>query len=365
MSINVADKIQIIKDNVHIIKIQNENDETLWEYVEPTITGNDVLYVANNTNQYDWDKQPEVYHLTNDSTNKIFFYKYSNFDHTESPTIGYSTFYGGEAWTDGTNTYVGHYKYNQSNNTWIYQNWLVPPYGGIHETESLRIRGDYIWTDGTDIFYLAEDGITGIQNCPAWKFNKSTNKWTKYTEIIPPSVTYYGNRIWTYNNTVYYSNGSDEQYFWNKKDQTWVKQVWSYADQLGIYYNFDFKGDELFELNGTIYAKWVRDGETTIFFLNSDGYWEPFQISPSYLLRQLMFDNTGVFTDGTNTYVTRYDDYLYKIIGTAPDNLTYEIINVKSRPELKPSLYAQDAFSLGMNTKKGDAKARPYSSTIF
>ena len=144
MSINVADKIQIIKDNVHIIKIQNENDETLWEYVEPTITGNDVLYVANNTNQYDWDKQPEIYHLTNDSTNKIFFYKYSNFDHTESPTVGYSTFYGGDAWTDGTNTYVAHYKYNQNNNTWVYQNWLVPPYGGIHETESLRIRGDYI-----------------------------------------------------------------------------------------------------------------------------------------------------------------------------------------------------------------------------
>ena len=78
-----------------------------------------------------------------------------------------------------------------------------------------------------------------------------------------------------------------------------------------------------------------------------------------------MFDNTGVFTDGTNTYVTRYDDYLYKIIATAPDNLTYEIINVKSRPELKPSFYAKHAFSLGMNAKKGDAKARPYSLTIF
>jgi hypothetical protein len=122
MNINVADKIQIINKNVHILKVENEDNETLWEYKEPTITGNDVLYAVDNTNQFNWDKQPEIYHLTNDSTNKIFFYKYSNFDHTESPVISYSnSFYGDEAWSDGTNTYINNYRYNPSTNTWSYR----------------------------------------------------------------------------------------------------------------------------------------------------------------------------------------------------------------------------------------------------
>lgn len=180
MSINVADKIQVIKAdkykrNEHILKIENENNEILWEYVEPTITGNDVLYIANNTNQYDWNKEPEIYHLTNDSTNKIFFYKYSKFDHTESPTIGYNLFYGSEAWSDGTTAYVGNYKYDQSTNTWVYQDWWVSP-GTGYADHRIDIRGAFVWTDGTDIFYLAPTNVTGIQNCPAWKFNKSKNK---------------------------------------------------------------------------------------------------------------------------------------------------------------------------------------------
>lgn len=367
MSINVADKIQVIKDNVHIIKIQNENDETLWEYVEPTITVNDVLYA------FEWatsarEAKPEIYHLTDDSTNKIFFYKYSNFDNTEANAVGYINFGGSHAWTDGTDTYISNYKYNKDTNTWTYIKWMVPPYGGVHETERLRVDGEYIWTDGTDIFYLAPDTITGVHNINAFKFDKLNNKWTRYDAITPPSGTHYGNRIWTDGNTVYYSNGSDEQYFWNKKDQTWVKQVWSYADKLGVYYNFDFNGDELFELNGTIYAMWTRDRDTIVFFLNSDGYWEPSQIPFNSPLSDMLFYKVNSkFTDGTNTYLSNHDgsNYdFYKIIEIEQGNLTYEKINVKSIPRSKGP-FSRLAFSLGMNAKKGDAKARPYSSTIF
>lgn len=121
MSINVADKIQILKgpyvNKTHILKIENANNETLWEYTEPTITGNDLLLAINNSTTNSWEKQPELYHCTNDSTNKIFFYKYSNFDHTDSPYMGYLNFYGYNAWTDGTDTYIGNYKYNTSTNT--------------------------------------------------------------------------------------------------------------------------------------------------------------------------------------------------------------------------------------------------------
>lgn len=221
MSINVADRIQILTNNKHITKVQNTSNETLWEYTEPTITGNDVLYGVDNINQYTWGSlQPELYHLTNDSTNKIFFYKYSNFDRTESPISGfYTSFEGTGAWTDGTNTYINNYKYNQSTNTWTYQGWMVSPGQGYAE-DDLIVAGSYVWTDGTDIFYLADPSITSIYNSPAFKFNKSTNKWTKYGAIVPPSLTYYGTKIWTDGTTVYYSNGSSEQYYWDKTNQT-------------------------------------------------------------------------------------------------------------------------------------------------
>lgn len=142
MSINVAEKIQVLKDNIHILKIENEDDETLWEYVEPTITGNDVLY-AKSTTQTGWDRQPELYHITNDSTNKIVFYKYSNFDHTDSPVTSYLYFLGSRAWTDGVNTYINNYKYNTSTNTWVYQEWMVSP-GQGYADDDLWVNGDYI-----------------------------------------------------------------------------------------------------------------------------------------------------------------------------------------------------------------------------
>jgi hypothetical protein len=46
-----------------------------------------------------------------------------------------------------------------------------PPYAD----DDLVVRGKYVWTDGTDIYYLAETGITHVQDGPAWKFNKSTD----------------------------------------------------------------------------------------------------------------------------------------------------------------------------------------------
>ena len=367
MNINVADRIQIIKDNVHIIKVENDNNETLWEYVEPTITGNDVLFAIDNNTSYDWGtEQPEVYHLTNDSTNKIFFYKYSSFDRTDSPISGYYTaFTGLDAWTDGTNTYINNYKYNTSTGVWTYQKWMVSP-GQGYADDDLLITGSYIWTDGTDIFYLAPDSITGIYNSRGFKFNKSTNKWTKYGAIIPPSNTYYGNKIWTDGTTVYYSNGSAEQYYWDKTNQTWVNKQWYYTDVIGSQ-SFDIQGNNLFEINGTIYGRWVRSGVTKIFFLNSGGYWEPSSMSSSSYISSLVFSSKGKFTDGTNIYLaySTSTTTLYKITETEPGTLAYESISLKSYPYQPAGLTTSRAFSLGMNAKKGDAKARLYSSTIF
>lgn len=81
----------------------------------------------------------------------------------------------------------------------------------------------------------------------------------------------------------------------------------------------------------------------------------------------LFYKINDKFTDGTNTYLSYHDgsNYdFYKIIEIGQGNLTYEKLNVKSIPRSNGP-FSRLVFSLGMNAKKGDAKARPYSSTIF
>lgn len=87
----------------------------------------------------------------------------------------------------------------------------------------------------------------------------------------------------------------------------------------------------------------------------------------SSYISTLLFDHKEKFTDGVNAYASSgyHNDRLYKIIETEPGSLTYQAISVKSCPKQANGLFAHRVFSLGMNAKKCDAKARPYSSTIF
>lgn len=52
---------------------------------------------------------------------------------------------------------------------------MVSP-GTGYADDDLWVNGEYVWTDGTDIYYLAPTSSTMVYQCPAWKFNKSTNK---------------------------------------------------------------------------------------------------------------------------------------------------------------------------------------------
>lgn len=377
MSINVADKIQILKgswlDKEHIIKIENANNETLWEYTEPTITGNDVLYVVQGS-QTSWDKQPALYHLTNDNTGKIFFYKYSNFNNDWAPGAGYFNFFGYNAWSDGTDTYIGNYKYDRTTNTWIYVNW-VATVGGT-DTRIL-ISGQLVWTDGTDIYYLAPDTTSHVQGKYGFRLNKQTKKWLANDDSVPPTGAHNGNRIWTDGTNVYYSGGKNAQYYWDKQDHIWRSKQWYYSDLLE-YDTFDFYGDALFQINGTIYASWTRSTSQgrQVFFLNSSGAWEPTSMSskdPSWITTLLWYGD-GSFTDGTNTYITysgNVEHHLFKIIETEPGVLDYQVVDAKSVPKDQMSypalsnIYGRNMFSLGLNAQKSDVRARLYSTTEF
>lgn len=365
MSVNVADKIQILKgpnvNKTHILKIENENHETLWEYTEPTITGNDLLLAINNSTTNSWEKQPELYHCTNDSTNKIFFYKYTNFDHTASPYIGYTNFYGYNAWTDGTDTYIGNYKYNTSTNTWTFIDWQI-------SNKSLWIVGNYIWSDGTDIYYLAPTNISHITSSTSFKFNKSTNTWTIYSNGIPNGNSD-GRKIWTDGNNVYYSDGT-KHYQWDKTNKQWTEKQWWYADLTGQVTQ-NFYGDQLFTIDNTVYGHWYRSGSYKIYFLNSDGNWEETNNDPNNFITTLLFLATSnVFTDGSNTYSTylvshQPFDYLYKITADSDHILSVTATTAKSIPIQANNNQGRRFFSLGLNAKRPDSHARLYSTTIF
>lgn len=371
MSVNVADKIQILKgpygsvSKTHILKIENDNHETLWEYTEPTITGNDVLFaIDNTTGTGSWEKQPEIYHCTNDSTNKIFFYKYSNFDHTASPYVGYTFFYGDRAWTDGTDTYIGNYKYNTSTNTWTYIDWQISGY-------SLHIVGDYVWSDGTDVYYLAPSNVSHITSSPSFKFDKSTNTWISWGSAAPDGwVAADGRKVWTDGTNVYYSDGT-KQYQWDKTNKQWSEKTWMYADEWAVVTS-NFYGDKLITIDNTVYARWYRSGQgIKIYFLNENGSWAETGNDTTSFVNTLLFIGTpDIFTDGSNIYASDWVShdptyYLYKITADIDHILSVTATTAKSIPRQVSGLLGRRFFSLGLNAKKPDSHARLYSTTIF
>ena len=90
-------------------------------------------------------------------------------------------------------------------------------------------------------------------------------------------------------------------------------------------------------------------------------------MSSSAYVNSIVFNGNKPFTDGTNTYksYSSSTSIIYKITETEPGTLTYQSVSVKSYPSQGTGINTARAFSLGLNAKKGDARARKYISTIF
>jgi len=115
-------------------------------------------------------------------------------------------------WTDGDNLYYsqkymvsdpGHYKFNPVTSTWEELNWTDNFYG------------DYVWTNGVDIFYdYGEHKV----------FNKTNLTWEN--DPISGRSVPNGNYVWYDNDNVYYSY-NNRNYVYDKTNDIWVYKTWN------------------------------------------------------------------------------------------------------------------------------------------
>ena len=96
--------------------------------------------------------------------------------------------------------------------TWIPQTW-----SGTQPSS-----GQYVWTDGTNIYHTQQTGET-------YKLNKQTNTWERKIWDLPFTMTQGSwNNIWTAENDIYYSDGNASHHLkYNKASDIWESITWT------------------------------------------------------------------------------------------------------------------------------------------
>lgn len=139
-----------------------------------------------------------------------------------------NNFSGNYVWTDGTDIYYSdsdsskQYILDKENHVWNLKTWtgFAPPYGNA------------IWSDGDNVYYW-----------DTHKFNKATGIWETITWNVEFSPF-----IWSDGTNIYCSNGSAYQYVLNKTNRTWEPKTWYgfqpigadiWSDGTDIYYSFE------------------------------------------------------------------------------------------------------------------------------
>ena len=110
-------------------------------------------------------------------------------------------------------------------------NWSAMTWTGL-----TSFNGEYVWTDGTDIYYSS--------NTSQCKLDKSTYTWSAMTWTGLTNVL--GGWIWTDGTDIYYSLSSN-QYILDKSTHTWSAMTWTgltsfnatniWTDGTDIYYS--------------------------------------------------------------------------------------------------------------------------------
>lgn len=161
-----------------------------------------------------------------------------------------------------------------------------------------NLYGNYIWTDGDNIYYSdASSQYVLDRETLTW----STKTWTGLTNFK-------GDYIWTYDGHIYYSNGNVQMEL-NKSTSTWTGKTWT-----GL---TNFSGDNVWTDGINVYC---TGGWQTDYILNSNSSWS-----------QITWDgiNTlyghNIWTDGNDIYYANYGTYkLYQLDTT---NRTCKIVN--------------------------------------
>ena len=223
-------------------------------------------------------------------------------------------------WNDGGNTYYSQgskqYVLNKESYAWEEKTWNYP-----EGTSS--VSGVQIWSDGNNIYYS-----TGTKHLV---LNRETDTWENKTWYGFNEIQ--GYCVWNDGENTFYSKGV-AQYVLNAETDTWEIMNWEgfsnisavnvWSDGNNIYYS---QATDQYVLDKETYT-WEKSGFNSMPYFNGDTIWTDGQTVyySAYSLQQVICvdtfsmesktwggignfsagfsQETGVWTDGTNHYLT-------------------------------------------------------------
>lgn len=286
------------------IGISSFSGADIWEDVsnECYYTNKYKFNLINNIKTWEtvtWTNYPSAivtfysYNIWNDGTNVYYSMGGSSSNYIidcstntwTSISDNWNHVYGEDVWKiDNDHIYMSHeddyeFEFDKANNTWSNKTW-----NGF-----ITFEGDYMWTDGTDLYY--SEGY--IQK----KFIEADNKWTNMT--WSGLTTFDGNKIWTDGKNIYYCGTHKLNIFTN----AWVPVTWKGT------YNFL---NTTTDVNSCIWS----DGDNIYF---SNGYYSYVLLNNTWVQITWNSKNSlsyvygkNIWTDGINIYHSEGSNY-YKL----------------------------------------------------
>lgn len=185
---------------------------------------------------------------------------------------GLSSFSGEYIWTDGTYIYYsrGDQQYYLNKTT---SQWEVKTWEGLSS-----FYGNNVWTDGVNIYFSS--------NAEQYILNKDTSTWEVKT--WNGLTNFYSTYIWTDLENIYYSSSS-QQYILNKDTSTWEIKTWSGLS--------DFSGNNVFTDGNNIYCSY---SPASIYQLDkNNSTWQKTEMNWG-----LYWNGSNAWTDGNNVYLS-------------------------------------------------------------
>ena len=230
--------------------------------------------------------------------------------------------------------YVDTYEFSKSfNNTHgstgekVSSAWVDKTWNGLTD-----FYGDYIWTDGNNIYYSR--GFTHYvldKSTSTW----SAKTWTGFTDFS-------GTNVWTDGENIYYSSLNTHKIL-DKTTSSWTDKTW-----IGV---SNFYGGNVINFDGHSYML-SASGSSQYYRLNDEKtHWQPLQCnvplySPSFIDGDKMY-----YVDKASTTT----GYMYTI------NFNGEIVGYKKTWDFYPSSITMRTLSYGKIWT--DGKEIYYSST--
>ena len=202
----------------------------------------------------------------------------SRFKWFEKEWNGLTDFRGDYIWSDGNNIYYSnkttHYVLDKSTSTWSQKTWA-----GL-----TNFSANNVWTDGDNIYYSYET--------THYVLEKSTSVWK--TKTWNGLSDFFGSGIWTDGDNIYHSIGGDS-YVLNKANSTWSLKTW-----IGF--------------NAISASKIWTDGEN-VYYSNVGQQYVLNKSTSTWNIKTWTgltnFEGQYVWSDGDNIYCSRERFYQY------------------------------------------------------